>query len=280
MSFFFGRSGSPPENPAISVICPNKNHRKFIEDTILSVLCQDFDDFEFIISDGGSTDGCREYIESFPFIKLVGPDATWDEGVMNALAVAKGRYIMVTTSTDGYLSRDWFRQASAALDNDADISLVYGACSIMSEDGTLGNVCFPPNFHAMPQKDEWALKWIFENKASHVYLPELNYCVRADVFRSCLEPSSGFPESLQMNVVSRFNLEFVLRGYMPFYLPVLANFGRSHKNQRLGTAPIIEETVAYAAALERFRREMLTEKRPYLLRNGAGKIVKELHFSE
>lgn len=278
--FYFGRDAKPPEHPQISVICPNKNHRDHLEDTILSVLSQDHGNFEFIISDGGSSDGSQDYIRSFPFIRLVGPDKTWDEGIVNAMAAARGQYIMVTTSTDGYLSRNWFRLAAQALDQDPEAALVYGACSEMSEDGTLRQVTFPANFYDVPQKDAWALKWIASGDLKQIYLPELNYCVRADVFRACLEPSPDFPESLLMNLIARFNLEFVVRGYMPLYLPVLANFGRAHANQRIGQAPIIKETVVYAEAMHRFREELLSGKRPYVLRNGAGAAIREIHFRE
>ena len=48
----------------VTVITVNYNNQKGLERTIPSVLSQSFRDFEYIIVDGGSSDGSKEYIES------------------------------------------------------------------------------------------------------------------------------------------------------------------------------------------------------------------------
>lgn len=49
--------------PRISIVMPSLNHGTFIEEAIRSVVRQDYPDLEFIVVDGGSTDGSRETIE-------------------------------------------------------------------------------------------------------------------------------------------------------------------------------------------------------------------------
>ena len=44
------------KNPHISIITPNLNNAKYLEETIKSVLNQNFKDFEYIIIDGKSKD--------------------------------------------------------------------------------------------------------------------------------------------------------------------------------------------------------------------------------
>ena len=44
------------QNTLVSIITPNLNGEKFIEETIKSVINQSYKNFEYIIIDGGSKD--------------------------------------------------------------------------------------------------------------------------------------------------------------------------------------------------------------------------------
>lgn len=87
----------------LSIITVNLNNIEGLEKTMNSVFEQTYNDFEYIIIDGGSTDGSSEYIESHSD-KIDFWVSEKDSGIYNAMnkgiKKAKGKYLQFLNSGD------------------------------------------------------------------------------------------------------------------------------------------------------------------------------------
>lgn len=72
------------EYPKISIITPTYNRCEYIEETIISVINQNYPNLEYIIVDGGSTDGTLEIIKKYES-KLAYWISEPDNGMYHAL---------------------------------------------------------------------------------------------------------------------------------------------------------------------------------------------------
>ena len=87
----------------ITIVTPSFNQGQFIEENILSVLKQNYPNFEHIIVDGDSTDNTRNILTKYPHLKWISEK---DEGQADAInkgfAIASGDIIGWINSDDYY----------------------------------------------------------------------------------------------------------------------------------------------------------------------------------
>ena len=88
--------------PSISVLIPVHNAAFFLNDTIKSVLCQTFTDFELLAMDDDSTDQSAEIIQSFKDARIRYYHCPHDfVGTLNlGLSLAQGEYIALLDHDD------------------------------------------------------------------------------------------------------------------------------------------------------------------------------------
>jgi glycosyltransferase involved in cell wall biosynthesis len=263
------------DRPLVSVVCINKNNRSTLEQTIRSVLAQTVEEMEFLIADGGSTDGSLEIIAQYPQIRLLdGVDTSRCDGVMRAVRAARGKYIAFMTSTDGYVSQTWLKTATDYLETDHEASLVWGAAISMDAHGNLVSRFYPKEFirrRKMAQKKNWFQRWMVENGTRLSYLPELSYCVCADVYQRLIEPNPNYPELVSLDPILRFHFEFIRQGYLPVYLPALAYFGRTHSGQAQFSKIMDDWVKRYNRARREHVAQVLLGRRVHVWRDRKGR---------
>jgi glycosyltransferase involved in cell wall biosynthesis len=128
--------------PRITIITPSLNQAAYLEQTISSVLDQGYPNLEYIIIDGGSTDGSVEVIRKF-----ANRIAYWvsekDRGQAHAINKgmqrATGDIIAYLNSDDYYLEGALARAAEHFVCH-PEVDLFHGRCRVVDEHGcTIGD---------------------------------------------------------------------------------------------------------------------------------------------
>lgn len=89
--------------PFFSIVVPNYNHGRYLEDAICSVLNQSCRDFELIIVDGDSTDNSLDIIKKYADRLswwISEPDVGQSDAINKGFAKAKGKYFLWLNSDD------------------------------------------------------------------------------------------------------------------------------------------------------------------------------------
>lgn len=147
----FAKEDSTKRVPKITVVMPSFNQAVFIERSILSVLDQNYPNLEFILIDGGSTDGTlsilERYQDSFAYV-YTGPDAGQSDALNHGFSKATGDIYGWLNSDDLYLPGA-FQSVSGAFCSAPDASVIFGDwLSIDSDDNTIEtNYAFDFNLH-------------------------------------------------------------------------------------------------------------------------------------
>src|SRR5262245_16828402 len=113
--------------PLTSVVTPSLNQGKFIEETIRSVLLQGYPELEYIIIDGGSTDGSVEVIKKYePWLTywVSEPDRGQSHAINKGWQRACGEILAWLNSDDTY-NPGALRCAVEALRDNPAVGMVY-----------------------------------------------------------------------------------------------------------------------------------------------------------
>ncbi|CAG1020795.1 PGL/p-HBAD biosynthesis glycosyltransferase [Patescibacteria group bacterium] len=119
----------------ISVIIPTFNSAKTIEDTLKSIMGQNWPDLQIIIQDGGSSDDTKGIVAKYP-AGLSGWQSEPDNGIYDAMnkgiGRANGEIIAILNSDDAWLPGTLDRVASAFSRN-PDVGIVSGSIEVWED---------------------------------------------------------------------------------------------------------------------------------------------------
>ncbi|MBR6278063.1 MAG: glycosyltransferase [Bacteroidales bacterium] len=124
--------------PKISVITVVFNSEKFIEETIKSIINQDYGNLEYIIIDGKSTDRTMEIVEKYSekISKIISENDSGLYDAMNkGLRISTGDFVMFINSGDRLAGGKVLSEIFSNLSGDEDV--IYGDTDIIDFQGNI-----------------------------------------------------------------------------------------------------------------------------------------------
>jgi len=142
------RPAPPPESfawPRVTVVTPSFNQGAFIEETIRSVLLQDYPNLEYFIVDGGSTDSTLEVIkayESWIDYWVSERDRGQTHAINKGFARATGEILAWLNSDDTFEPHAIRTVVQNMMATNSVVT--YGNCNLIDETGARTGVVVPP----------------------------------------------------------------------------------------------------------------------------------------
>lgn len=121
----------------VSIVTPSYNQGKFIEETIQSILSQDYPNIEYIIIDGGSTDSSIDIIKRYEqdiAYWVSEPDSGISDAFNKGIKASKGDIIGIINVGDRY-TEEAISTIVNVLNESADFDFVYGDLMYIDEKG-------------------------------------------------------------------------------------------------------------------------------------------------
>jgi glycosyltransferase involved in cell wall biosynthesis len=178
---FVGRFSQPA--PLISIVTPSYNHAGFLERTLRSVLDQNYPALQYIVQDGGSTDGTPELLERYAD-RLAYWESARDRGQTHALNLGFGHAegeILAYLNSDDLLLPGALNYVAHYFQSHPAVDVVYGHRIVIDESGAeVGRWVLPPH-------DDAVLTWAD-------YVPQETLFWRRRVWEAV---GAGFDESFQ-----------------------------------------------------------------------------------
>jgi glycosyltransferase involved in cell wall biosynthesis len=141
-------SAHTPEQPLVSIVTPSYNQGNYIEETILSVLGQDYPNVEYTVIDGGSKDQTVNILKKYDKkIKWLSEhDKGQADAVNKGFRVAKGEILGWLNSDDVYLPGA-VRRAVAYFEAHPDAVMVYGNAYYTDRDSVITGIYESDHFN-------------------------------------------------------------------------------------------------------------------------------------
>lgn len=210
--------------PLVSIVTPSFNQARYIEATIQSVLAQDYPRIEYLIVDGGSTDGTVEIIKKYALESgsvlpenqkhgiawwVSEPDMGQTDAINKGFGRAQGQILAWLNSDDTYEPGAVSATVKYLMDH-PNVGMAYSDCNFIDEEGrVIGKF-------GSAQTDYRLLR------RGYVHIPQQTMFFRAELWKQVgpLDPSFYFAMDYDLwtRLAARTELKYVPQTWANFRL--------------------------------------------------------------
>jgi glycosyltransferase involved in cell wall biosynthesis len=221
--------------PRLSIITPSYNQGFFLEETIRSVLLQGYPDLEYVVIDGGSTDGSVEIIRKYePWLAywISEPDGGQTEAINRGFHRTSGEIIAWINSDDIYCPGA-LRKIAKHFVSSSCVDLLYGDCEMIDNSGSLFG-----RFNV--------------RSGGPIDLLKDNFIAQPSAFctRNAWQKAGGVDEKLHYSMDYDLWLRIFLGGMATRYVPEVYSRFRYHHTSKSGTKSV-QFAYEYLAILDK-----------------------------
>lgn len=244
--------------PQVSLVTPSYNQARFLEETICSVLRQDYPDLEYLVIDGGSSDGSVEIIRKYEK-RLAYWCSEKDHGQADAIVKGLQRAsgaIFGWVNSDDVLLPGAINQAAVHLEQNPRTAVVFGDSDFVGAEGN-----FISRFRAEPFRPP---RMFFDQ-----FIPQPSAFMR----RAALEEAGGINTSLRFCMDYDLWLRLALQGPVD-YSPNLWSRYRVHPESKSSNL----KWLRWAETAEILRAFFARRDIPEAWRKFASESIGEAHW--
>lgn len=207
----------------ISIVTPSFNQARFIEANIKSVLGQNYDEFEHIVIDGGSTDGTVEILKNYPHLRWVSEkDGGQTDALNKGFSMARGDIVGWLNSDDTYCP-SVFHQVAEQF-QDPEVKVLCGDGFEIDEAGLVTHPLSSRNSGPRSLIRYWKWKYEFVQPA---------FFFSRDLFSAVGPLDEKLYYAMDYDFFIRLGLKYHFR-YMPVPLANLRMYPESKSGRNVG----------------------------------------------